>query len=151
MVIVKLLELGSQTKEYSLENGSCVGDLLDLAEKSFVQGTVTRNNCNVEEDTCLRDGDRIFIGRATKGNLPFEVNFIRLGSSSVGVAAEDGYTIKQTLEQLDNGEKEKFFRPDGSMAYEFRISGRKVEDDHVLERPTSGELRIVCSQRVKGN
>jgi len=67
MVIVKLLELGSQTKEYSLENGSCVGDLLDLAEKSFVQGTVTRNNCNVEEDTCLRDGDRIFIGKGHQG------------------------------------------------------------------------------------
>jgi hypothetical protein len=153
MITVKLIELGSEVKEYALESGSDLNDLLEAAEKDFSDGTITRNSQVLDEDSELHNGDRIFIGKATKGNLdPFEVNFIRLGDTSVALAAEDGYTIKRTLEQLSETEKTKFFRADGSMAYEFRVGGgQPVDENHILQRPGSGAIRVICSQRVKGN
>lgn len=153
MITVKLVELGSQIREYSLDDSSDVGSLFRAAGKTFVQGSVTRNQAVVNEGTPLYDNDRIFLGRATKGNLPFEVNFMRLGDTSVNLPAEDGYTIKRTLEQLGGSERAKFYRADGSVAYEFRVSGvgQPVDENHVLARPAQGSLRVICSQRVKGN
>ena len=155
MISVKLIELGSETKEIGLHDGAVLTDLLDEVGKNFDDGEYTRNHQPISEDTTLYDRDRVFFGKATKGNLdPFEVNFIRLGDTSVSVAAQDGYTIKRTLQEgLSDSEKVKFFRNDGSVAYEFRIGGQgqPVNEDHVLQRPTSGSVRVICSQRVKGN
>ena len=153
MVIVKLIKLGQPNQEFPLDNGSNIKDLFDLADENFIQGNVTRNHQTVYPETELRDGDRIYIGTAVKGNQDiFDVNFIRLGDSTVSLPAEDGYTIKKTLEQLGEVEKGKFYRADGSVAYEFRIgNGSPVGEDYVINRPTSGSIRIICSQRVKGN
>ena len=156
MITVKLVKLGSQIKDYCLEYSASVSDLLEIADETFVQGSVTRNNQVVNRDTPLRDGDRIYLGRATKGNIddPFEVSFMKLGGSVVNLPAEDGYTIKQVLQQLDDAERRNFYRADGSVAYEFRVSGntRPVDENYVLQRPTNGDsLRVICAQRVKGN
>ena len=154
MITVKLVELGSAIQEYCLEDSSCVGDLLEVAGKTFVQGSVTRNNTAINKGATLYNNDRIFLGRATKGNVPFEVNFMRLGSSSVNLPAEDGYTIKRTLEQLGAGDRNKFYRPDGSVVYEFRVSGsgRPVDENYVLNHPVgSDSIRVICAERVKGN
>ena len=154
MISVKLVELGSEIKEYSLNDGSTLQDLLNVANERYVEGAITRNNQPILPYANLYNGDRIFLGRATKGNLdPFEVNFIRIGGSTVHLAAEDGYTIKQTLEQLDGEERTKFFRADGKAAYEFRVGGgQPVEMSYVLSRPPAGTaIRVICSQRVKGN
>lgn len=153
MITVKLIELGSQIEEYALENDATLENLLDAADKDLDGSTATRNGQVLSLDANLRDGDRIFIGKATKGNLdPFEVSFVRLGDTSVALAAEDGYTIKVTLQQLSDAEKAKFFRADGSVAYEFRIGGgQPVDENYVLQRPQSGAVRVICSQRVKGN
>lgn len=153
MIVVKLMQLGASVIEYSLEDGSEVSDLFDAAGKTFVPGSVTRRQCNVNEDTTLHDGDKIFVGNAVKGNIPFEVSFLRLGDSSVNLPAEDGYTIKRTLEQLDDSEKAKFYRADGKAAYEFRIgASTDVGENYVLQRPAGdASLRVICAQRVKGN
>ena len=154
MIIVKLVELGSEIKEYGLDDSSVLSDLLKAADKVFVSGNITRNNYELSVNSQLYSGDRVFIGKAMKGNLdPFEVDFIRIGGTSVLVAANDGQTIKEVIEQLnDEEQRKKFFRADGSAAYEFRVGGGKpVDENHVLERPMSGSVRIICSQRVKGN
>ena len=154
MITVKLVELGSAIQEYCLEDSSCISDLFDAAGKTFVQGSVTRNNSSINEGTTLYNNDRIFLGRATKGNVPFEVNFMRLGDTSVNLPAEDGYTIKRTLEQLGSEDRTKFYRPDGSVAYEFRVGGvgSPVDENYILIRPSSSSsVRVICSQRVKGN
>jgi len=152
MIEVKLIALGSPIVPYALENRSDVSSLFRAAGKSFVQGNVTRNQETVSEDTILHDGDRIFLGQAVKGNIPFEVSFLRLGDASISLPAEDGYTIKATLSQLGDDEKAKFYRADGKASYEFRIgNSAAISEDTVLQRPDSGTLRVICSQRVKGN
>lgn len=154
MVSVKLVKLGAKTEEYNFDHSPTVEELFDLAEENFVSGAVTRNNVTVEKHTILLDGDRIYLGSAIKGNIPFEVNFRRFGSSSINLPAEDGYTIKQTLDQLDQNERQNFYRADGKSAYEFRVSnnGQPVDENYVLRRPEVGDtLIIMCTQRVKGN
>lgn len=154
MIIVKLVKLGEQTREYALESGSTVENLFEQAGDDFISGNVTRNHSVVRLETVLYDNDRIYIGTAVKGNQNiFDVNFVRLGDSTISLPAEDGYTIKKILEQLSEAEKGKFYRADGSPTYEFRIGGegRPVDENHVINRPASGSVRIICSQRVKGN
>jgi len=155
MITVKLIELGSEVKEYGMEDGSTVGDLLRIAHKSYVHGCVTRNNAEVSSGATLRNNDRIFVGKAMKGNTdPFEVTFVRLGDTSISLGCADGQSIKQVLEQLEDGEqRRKFFREDGTVAYEFRVGqmGQPVNENYVLNRPNSGSVRVICSQRVKGN
>ena len=153
MITVKLVKLGRQTREFALENCSTVEDLFDIADENFVQGNVTRNHGVLNSGAQLYDGDRIYIGTAVKGNQDvFDVNFVRLGDSTISLPAEDGYTIKKVLDQLGEDEKEKFYRPDGSCSYEFRIGGSQPRDENfVLHRPTGGSIRIICAQRVKGN
>jgi len=153
MIHVKLVQLGSEIKEYALETGANVAQLLDAAGETYVDGSVTRNGSTVCRDTVLYDRDKVFIGKATKGNVdPFEVTFVRLGDTSISLPAEDGYTIERTLQQLPESEKGKFFRADGKAAYEFRVGGgAPVELSYVISRPASGNVRVICSQRVKGN
>jgi len=153
MITVKLMQLGAKVVEYSLEDCATVSDLFEIAEKTFVAGAVTRNQTTVSEDTRLYNNDKIFVGNAIKGNVPFEVSFLRLGDSSVNLTADEGYTIKRTLDQLDASEKSKFYRPDGKAAYEFRIgASTDVGENYVLQRPAGdATLRVICAQRLKGN
>jgi hypothetical protein len=157
MIAVKLVELGSEIKEFGLEDGGTVHDLLNAAGKEYVAGTVTRNNYRVNEYDTLHDKDRIFIGNPTKGNINghFEVTFFRIGDTSINLAASDGQTIKEVLDQLedDDVQKKKFFREDGTPTYEFRTGTRnqQVDLDYVLSRPESGSVRIICAKKTKGN
>ncbi len=154
MISVKLIKLGAQTREYCLAPSSTLSSLLRSAGETFVSGSVTKNNVVLHSESPLYDGDKVYLGVATKGNLPFEVNFMRLGGTSVGLPAEDGYTIKRTLEQLDSADRANFYRADGSVAYEFRVTGQgqPVDENHILRRPSQGDsIRVICSQRVKGN
>jgi len=154
MIIVKLAELSSETKEYSLEDGSTVGDLFNIANKSFVYGSVRRNHIDVQAHEELYDGDRIFNGKSTKGNLdPFDVAFAKLGDSVTTLSATDGQTIRQVLDAgLSSSDRERFFRPDGKPAYEYRINGVLVQENHILRQPSgSVSIRVICTQKVKGN
>jgi len=154
MIVVKLIQLGRENREYALENSSTVEDLFDAAEENFIQGNITRSHQIVSPETTLRDGDRIYIGTAVKGNQDiFDVNFLRFGDQGISLPAENGYTIKKTLEQLSDTDKEKFYRADGKLAYEFRIgnSGLPVGEDFVLNSPNLESIRIICTQRMKGN
>jgi len=155
MIIVKLAELNAQTVEYSLESGSTVGDLFDIAKKTFVEGAVRINQSVVDEETPLRDGDRVFNGKATKGNMDsFDVSFAKLGDSVVTVSAQPGQTIRQILESgLNETDRARFFTAEGKSAFEYRLQdGRTVPETHVLTTPAEGDrIRIICSQMVKGN
>jgi hypothetical protein len=157
MIVVKLMKFGAKVEEYPLDTGSTVDSLFRAAGKPYVQGSVTRNGSVVNSGTPLYNNDKLFIGDTVKGNLdPFEVTFLPLGGRGTSLVAEDGNTIKQTLDQLSETERAKFYRADGKSAYEFRIgNSRQLEDTHVLSRdqmePGASSLRVICSQRVKGN
>jgi len=154
MIIVKLAELNSHTQEYSLDDGSTVGDLFEVANKTFIDGAVRINQSVVRDITVLQDGDRVFNGKVTKGNLDtFDVSFAKLSDTVTTISAEDGQTIRQVLDAgLSASEREKFFRPDGKPAYEYRIDGTLVEETYVLRRPSGDRpIRVICSQKVKGN
>jgi hypothetical protein len=154
-IIVKIVQLGTEVQSFAMQRDATVGDLFTQAERDFVAGEVTRRNEQVTEDTRLCDGDTIYIAKMVKGNLePFEIEIFRLGGGrSITLPAQDGQSIKVVLDQLGPEDKAQFFRQNGTPAYEFRISGvtEPVSIDHVIQRPTSGKVRVICSQVVKGN
>ena len=154
-IIVKIIKMGSPVNSYSLEPGSTVEDLFNVADIEFKDGGVTLRGQQVCENTVLSDGDSIIVADVVKGNLdPFEVEIFRLGGGrSVTLPAQDGMSIKTVLEQLNPEEKAQFFRSNGQPAYEFRISGvnEAVTIDTVVQRPSSGKVRVIASQVVKGN
>ena len=155
MVTVKLIKLGQEIREFAFEDGTTLGHLMCEADENFVQGNVTINQNIVNEDTPLRDGDRVFLGNKVKGNIPFEVQLIRLGSGDgiINLPAEDGYTIDRVLDQLPADKKAQFFGSDDKALYEYRVggAGQPVSGSHVLSRPASGSVRLILSTRTKGN
>ena len=145
MIAVKLIELGREIRDFVFEYEATLGDLMEKAEEEFIQGNVTINQSVVNENTPLRE---------VKGNVPFEVQLIRLGSgTAINLPAEDSYTIDQVLAQLPEDKKTQFFGSDGSALYEYRVggSGQPVQGNHVLSRPASGSVRLILSTRTKGN
>ena len=156
LVCVKLIELGRKIEDFDVSDDPCVGGLLDKADREWPDNaSVTRNGNDVNENTELFDGDKIFIGKKTKGNLdPFEVQFIRMGAGGgiTKLPAENGNTIDDVLNSLEGELKDSFIRADGTPAYEYRIGTRKVEGTYVLQRPSDDRpIRIILSQKVKGN
>lgn len=154
MIVVKLIKLGQPIRDIDLPDYATLGDLLDKAGETFVENTITINNSTVSRTTMLNDNDRVFIGRAVKGNLPFEVQVIRLGSSDgiINLPAEEGYTVDQVLQQLPADKRGQFFGSDGKPLYEYRIGGgQPVSGSHALSRPASGTVRLLLSTRTKGN
>ena len=149
--------MGKETISYTATPGTTVGELFEIADRDFNEGEVTRNQSKVYEDTCLNNGDNLFVSKMVKGNAdPFDVELHRLsGGRSITLPAMEGYTIRQTLDQMEPELKSQFFRADGTPAYEFRVvegGGTKIGSlDYVLSRPASGKTRILCAQMMKGN
>jgi len=153
-VIVKLIKLGEEIKQYEISNNPTIGGLLDMAGEEFVENTITVNGNCVSRTTALFDGDKVFIGKATKGNIPFEVQLVRLGSTDgiISLPAEDSMTVRQVMEQLPADKKATFYTADGKEVYEYRLaSGQAVESSYTIPRPTSGTVRLILSTRTKGN
>jgi hypothetical protein len=151
--IVKIVQLGTEVQSYAVESGSSVGDLFDQADRDFNEGEVSRRQTILRENDPVFDGDTIYIAKMVKGNSdPFEVEIFRLGGGrAITLPAQDGMSIKQILDQLNAEEKGQFFRANGTPAFEFRIDGQIATIDTVPNRPTSGRVRVICSQVVKGN
>lgn len=157
MIEVKILEMNAPVRTYSLESGATIQQLADVdydeTNRDILEGTtITLNHAPMTSESKLYHDCRIFVSRATKGNIPFEVQIIRMGAGTVGVAVEDGYTIKQAIQELGD-DSASYFNADGSDVYEYRVggSGQPVQSSHVIQRPTSGTVRLILSQRMKGN
>jgi len=164
MIIVRLFKVGAKKVDsYPIEKENpTVQEFFEDIGEEYVQGTVTMKNMTVERNTVLRDNDTLYIVGAMRGNisnLPFEVKFIRLGDRRnpiMTVTAEDGFTIKRTLDQFEVDDRSKFYGADGKPAYQFQLKIGEdmvdVDEDHILIRPEGEEsLRVVCAQRIKGN
>jgi len=151
--IVKIVQLGTEVQSFAIENGSSVSTLFDQADREFNHGEVTRRGITLSENTPIYDGDIIYIAKMVKGNAdPFEVEVFRLGGGrAITLPANDGMSLKQILEQLSTEEKAQFFRQNGQPAFEFRVDGQIVTIDSVPNRPSTGKIRVICSQVVKGN
>lgn len=154
MVIVKLVEINKEIRSFEISENPTVGNLLDMAGVSFVENQITINNNPVTRETRLNDGDRVFVGHRTKGNIPFEVQIIRVGSSEgiISLPAEDNMTVSNILAQLSPDRRATIYGSDGRLVYDMRNSrGDIITEDTVLSRPASGTERIILSIRTKGN
>lgn len=154
MTVVQLIKMGTEIRSFEISENPTVGNLLDLAGEIFVPNTVTINGNGVTPDTCLSNGDRVFLGRATKGNTPFEVQLIRLGSSEgvVSLPCEDGMTVSQVLNQLSPDRKASFYNAQGQDVYEYRdSSGSKLEPGSTIPHPANGRMQLILSTKTKGN
>ena len=154
-IVVKLIQLGSEIQEKALQDGANVGDLMDECEIDFIQGNVTRNQRTENIADTLYDGDQIFVGNPCKGNIPFEVKVVRVGSSKsiINLPCEPGMTIQEVLNQTSPENKTELFNSDGSATYEYRVggAGESVDSNYVLQTPTNGSVRLFLSTRTKGN
>lgn len=156
VICAKLIKMGDEIKEHEISDDPTVEGLFDKAGEEFPDDcSVTRQGVEVNLDTRLYDGDKIFVGRKTKGNQDvFEVKLIRMGVADgiKLIASQGGQSIKQIIDQLPTAQKEQYYKADGSPAYEYRIGNSKVDENYVVPRPTDNQpVRIILSQKVKGN
>lgn len=148
--------MGKPILDAEVSANPTVQGLLDACDVSVpVNATITRNGSEVTKSTRIYNGDRIFIGTKTKGNVeePFEVQLIRMGAGGgiEKLPATPGMTIQEVVDQLSPEKKKSFYHADGSPAYEYRIGTQKVELTEKLQRPIGDAVRIILSQKVKGN
>jgi hypothetical protein len=155
MIVAKLAKMGAEVKSFSMDDGSTVGDLFALANEAFVSGAVSIGGCMVDEGEELEDNAFVFIGRQTKGNLPFELQIIRLGAAEpcITIAIEEGTTVVGAINSLDATRKASFIRADGTHVYqEYRLkNGVLIDANAVIARPADGSERICCATKMKGN
>jgi len=65
-ILVKIARIGERSEEYALTPGSTVEDLLDASGMSLLKDEeIQINGSPADEDTPLRDGDRVFIVPST--------------------------------------------------------------------------------------
>jgi len=154
MIDVTLIKMGMPNREFSFENTDypTVGSLLDRAGESVESGTITVGQTEVDEDFSLRNGDRVFISKKTKGNLPWDVVLVRMGGgANIVLPAEDGFTVNQVIDQLPEEQKAEFFS-NGNPVYEYRLpNGNPIDGNTALERPIGDEMRLMLTRRTKGN
>jgi len=152
-ILVKLIEVGD-AKEYSIAPGSTVGDLFTMAGKEFTQGNATIRHNVVSKGMPLSDGDKVYNGRALKGNHELiEVEFVKVGGGVViKIGVSEGSTIKDGIDMMNEDDKNSFYKANGEPAYEFRIGGNKVDIDTILPQPENDQaVRVLCTQKLKGN
>ena len=157
---VKIARTGKEPVSYMMGTGDTVGDLIDAAGEEFVDKCVTVDGNNVERNTPLRDGDRVFIGEPVKGNMPggnFDVELARTGvpeHKQIIVTVLDGWTIQDTIDSLEDEKKALFYNEAGNLFHEFRLptGGNPVAPTTVIpEDVGKAKTRITCSGRMKGN
>lgn len=158
MVCCKLIKMGSDVQEVEISDDPTVQGLFDACGEEFPDDCkVTRRGEDVDPDTELEDGDKVFVGKKVKGNQdgdPFEVKLIKMGSGGgiKSMGAEEGMTIKDVIDQMPEDERKAYYKADGSPAYEYRINHIKQDEDFVLKKPAGDRaVNIILSQKVKGN
>lgn len=161
MICCKLIEMGEKVLEREISDDPTVQGLFDACERDYPDDDefkVTRRNVDVTPETELKDGDKVFVGRKVKGNQDpndmFEVKLIKMGSGGgiKSIAAADGMTIKEVIDQLPESERKSYYRADGTPAFEYRINHVKQDEDFVLKKPAGDKsVNIILSQKVKGN
>ena len=148
--------MGKAILDAEISANPTVQGLLDALSVTVpANSTITRGGAEVTLSTRLYNGDKVFIGTKTKGNVeePFEVQLIRMGAGGgiEKLPATPGMTIQEVIDQLGDEARAAFKHADGSPAYEYRIGTRKVETSEKLIRPSGDVVRIILSQKVKGN
>lgn len=152
MVEIKIVHLGKQTKTIHFGSPVTLGEVMNAADETFIQGNVTVNNHEVTRDTILYDGTTVYVGEPVKGNLPVNVQLICLGKNTLEVAVQENSTIKSAIDSLDPESRERFYNGAGQPVYEFRsTSGTILDINSVIPDPVNGNSRIICSQKMKGN
>ena len=155
MVIVQIVKVGSEVRAYDISENPTLENALEKAGEVFVENTITINSANnIEPNTRLVDGDRVFIGSLVKGNTPFVVEFIRLGQGEViRVSVESPVTIRQCVDMMSSSNRARFVDAEGGDVFQYQISGIVKESDSIVADPSvaGGTIRVICGVRVKGN
>jgi hypothetical protein len=153
--VVSIIKVGCEVRSFEISDNPTLGHLLDEAGEYFVPNTITINTRNiVSEETRLSDGDRVFIGNKVKGNVPYVVEFIRLGQGQViQVSAEGGQSINQCIDMMTAQNRAYFIGADGKEVFQYQISGNAMQGSDIVPTPITdgGTVRVICSTKVKGN
>lgn len=68
MITVKLAQLPGALREFAMEDGATVSDLLDLAGSSSDGFAISVNGAAASQDTVLSDGANVILSKSAKGN-----------------------------------------------------------------------------------
>jgi len=155
MVVVQVIKVGAEVRSYDVSDNPTLANVLNKANEQFVQNAITINARNIiSPDTRLSDGDRVFIGSKVKGNVPYVVEFIRLGQGEVvRVSAEGDATISQCLDMLSSQNRAYFVGPDGKEVFQYQVNGSTRQASDIIPQPPAGQetVRVICAMKVKGN
>jgi len=155
MIDTTLIKMGVPNRTFTFSNNEepTIKTLLDRANESFTEGTITVGQSEVGESYQLRDGDRVFMSSKTKGNVPWDVSLVRFGNgANVTLPAENGFTVNDVLDQLSSDQKAEFFNADGNPIYEYRLAdGNIIRGDDILARPVGDSMKLMLTRRTKGN
>jgi len=148
--------MGSDVQEREISDDPTVQGLFDACDEDYPNDCkVTRLGEDVDPDTKLNDGDKVFVGKKVKGNQDmFEVKLIKMGAGGgiKSMAAQDGMTIKEVIDQMPEDERKSYYKADGTPAYEYRINHIKQDESYQLVKPVGDRaINVILSQKVKGN
>lgn len=151
MILVKICRLGSEVKEYSLEDGSTVSSALRAANITYQGCEVNGNSAN--ENTRLNNNDRIFIGSKVKGNVDIvEVKLTKIGAETATYTAQPGQTLDEFVKGLGSTDRAKYVDANGNHIYDYTdMSGNKIESESFRLNAMTSAVRIMLSKKVKGN
>lgn len=150
MILVKLMKLGIPVVEYSMEDGATVSDLFETADEEF-KGTVTILDRPVDEDTALRDGDRVFVSAKVKGSTPLEVKLLRVGGATTKTyVVESGTSLGDFINGLED--KDDYIDASGNHKWTYTdVVGVVLSLGYTFSGTPEQVIRILLSKKTKGS
>jgi len=141
---VQFLKFPGRVLDFTVEDGSTVKDLLDLVKADNPEADVTGeprvNNCTVNNDRILNEGERVVIAKKVKGNQS-KAKVQKFPGRGVEVEIEPNSTVKDAIDAS---------RLEDVEGYQIRMDGVEVEDNKII--PDDGVVhRIILTKKVKGN
>lgn len=152
MILVKICRLGSEVKEYSLDDGSTVSSAYRAAGLTYEGCTVNGRDAN--ENTKLYNNDRIFIGSKVKGNVDniVEVKLTKIGAETATYTVQPGQTLDEFIKGLGGTDRAKYVDANGNHIYDYTdMGGNKIESESFRLDGSTSAVRIMLSKKVKGN
>jgi hypothetical protein len=149
MIEVKLIKAGEQLVEYSLQDGSTIENLFDIAGRVFEGAQV--NGLAVDKNYVLHDKNRVFVGSKVVGNSDVEIKFMKIGSVAVSYTSQSGVTLEDFFNKLEPKEKSKYIDENNNNRFQYStVTGVAIDKSYVFE-DTNTPIRIVLGEKVKGN
>ena len=143
---IEVVKFPGRVVQLDVESNTTVGQALEIVAREHpeidLSGDMRVNNCDVNAQTTMREGQRLVITKKMKGNQ-MSVIVTKFPGAKVELMLDHGATVGTAIDQA----KATLGDVDG---YDIRLNGETAQSGTAI--PDNGQVqRIILTKKMKGN